>query len=493
MNASAQEFAARDHGCLIDGQWRPAESGEWIDMHDPSNGESLGRIARGRAGEIEAAVAAARRAQRGFAARPPVERVRLLNAIARRITAEAEHLAMLESRDTGKPISQARNDAIAAARFFEFYAGIADKVMGSSIPLGEDFIDFTVREPVGVTAQIVPWNYPLQIGCRGIAPALATGNAIVLKPAELACLSVLEIARICEEEGLPPGILNVVPGLGAEAGAALASHPGVDLVVFTGSVATGSGVMQAAARNVVPVLLELGGKSPNILLADTALDAALPVLLKAAFPHAGQTCSAATRLLVERPILSDVMGRLSARLSELTVGCGLDDPDLGPLVSAAQRQKVESYIALGTEEGAETITGGRFIGNASAETGHFVRPTIITVDSADARVAQEEIFGPVLVVQPFDTLEEAETIANSTEYGLVAGVWGRDIGRVNRLAQRVRAGQVFVNCYGAGGGVEIPFGGTRKSGFGREKGVEAIMSYTQVKNICMRVDPAEGA
>ncbi|MEO9338395.1 aldehyde dehydrogenase family protein [Mesorhizobium sp. SB112] len=493
MNVSARDTAIVDHGCLIDGTWRPAESGEWIEMSDPADGTTLARIARGGAAEINAAVAAARRAQPAFTMRPPVERVRILNAIARRITADAERLAQIESRDTGKPITQARNDAVAAARFFEFYAGLADKVLGTSIPMGSDFVDFTVREPLGVTAQIVPWNYPLQIACRGIAPALAAGNAIVVKPAELACLSVLEIARICEAEGLPKGVLNVVPGYGAEAGAALASHPDIDLVVFTGSVATGSQVMQAAAKNIVPVLLELGGKSPNILLADTELDAAIPIILTAAFPHSGQTCSAGTRLLVERPILGEVMDRLAARLPKLTLGRGLDDPDLGPLVSAEQRRKVEDYISLGMKEGADVLSGGSFIGDCDHGVGHFVRPTVLSLDTADARVAREEIFGPVLTVLPFDTLDEAETIANATEYGLVAGVWGRDIGRLHRLAQRVRSGQVFINCYGAGGGVEIPFGGTRKSGFGREKGVEAIASYTQVKNVCLRVDlPAEG-
>lgn len=487
------EIAVSDHGCLIDGTWQPAEGNAWIEMTDPADNKVLGRIARGGAADIEAAVAAARRAQPGFARRPPVERARLLMAISQRITADAERLAQIESRDTGKPITQARNDAVAAARFFEFYAGIADKVMGSSIPIADDIVDFTVREALGVTAQIVPWNYPMQIACRGIAPALATGNAIVLKPAELACLSVLEIARICEDEGLPPGVLNVVTGLGSEAGAALAGHPGVDLVVFTGSVATGSQVMQAAARNIVPVLLELGGKSPNVLLADTDLESALPVLVRAAFPHSGQTCSAGTRLLVERPLLERVSEALTGRLQALTLGRGLDDPDLGPLVSAEQRRRVERFMTIGAEEGAEIISGGAFIGDATAETGHFVRPTLMAVTSPEVQVAREEIFGPVLTLMPFDDLEQAEAIANATEYGLVAGVWGRDIGRLHRLAQRIRSGQVFINCYGAGGGVEIPFGGTRKSGFGREKGVEAILSYTQVKNICLRIDMPRGA
>ncbi|AMY68380.1 aldehyde dehydrogenase [Frigidibacter mobilis] len=354
MTLAVHDMKIQDHGCLIGGVWQAAAGGEWIEMTDPCDGSILARIARGGAADIDAAVAAARKAQPGFARRPPVERVRLMSVISRRISAEAERLAQLESRDTGKPITQARNDVVAAARFFEFYAGLADKVMGSSIPMGDDIVDFTVREPLGVTAQIVPWNYPLQIACRSIAPALATGNTIVLKPAELACLSVLEIARICEDEGLPPGVLNVVTGLGSEAGAALAAHPGVDLIVFTGSVATGSQVMQAAARNIVPVLLELGGKSPNILLADAAVETTVPVLLKAAFPNSGQTCSAGTRVLVERPILDRVMDQLAGRLPGLTLGRGLDDPDLGPLVSAGQRRKVEGYVTIGAERGRKS-------------------------------------------------------------------------------------------------------------------------------------------
>ncbi|MFC3337879.1 aldehyde dehydrogenase family protein [Paracandidimonas soli] len=476
------------YGCFIDGVWAPASSGGYVEVLDPATGSLIAEIARGREADVDAAVASARQALPAWADSLPAQRARLLAAIARRILNEQEELARLESLDTGKPLQQAQADAVAAARFFEYYAGIADKVQGASIPIGTEFFDFTVREPMGVTAQIVPWNYPLQIACRGIAPALATGNTVVVKPAELACLSVLALTRICHEEGLPAGVLNVVTGLGHEAGAALAAHSDINLLVFTGSVQTGRNVMRAAAENIVPVLLELGGKSPNIVLPDADVDAIAPLLLKAAFPHAGQTCSAGTRVLVHRSQHKKLVERLSALLKTLKVGPGLQKPDIGALVSRAQQQKVEGYIDLARQEGATVIQGGVWQGDTDMAAGSFVMPTILDDVGAGMRVHQEEIFGPVLSIVAFDDEDEAVRIANATEYGLVAGVWGKDVGATHRIARRVQAGQVFINCYGAGGGVELPFGGYRKSGFGREKGLDALLSYTQVKNICIRIE-----
>lgn len=478
-----------EHDCFIDGRWMPASSGERIDVLDPSDRSVIGRIARGVEEDIDRAVQTAHRARKGWATCPPVQRSRILQAISQRILSEKDRLARLESLDTGKPLRQAMADAVAAARFFEYYAGVADKVLGSSIPMGSEFVDLTVREPLGVTGQVVPWNYPLQISCRGLAPALATGNTVVLKPAELACLSVLEIARICHESGLPPGVLNVVTGYGHEAGAALAGHPGINLMVFTGSVATGTSVMKAAAENIVPVLLELGGKSPNIVLPDARLDDAVPAILRAAFPNSGQTCSAGSRVLVHRKVQDEFLSRISRLLSTLTVGRGLDDSDIGPLVSAAQQRKVANYIEIGKQEGAEFVVGGNTIGGIEIERGNFVMPTILHNATPAMRVHREEIFGPVLTVVPFDTIEEAAEIANATDYGLVAGIWGENVSHTHWLAQNVEAGQIFVNCYGAGGGVELPFGGYKKSGFGREKGLDALLSYTQVKNVCIRVAP----
>jgi aldehyde dehydrogenase (NAD+) len=482
-----QDISQTSYGCLIDGHWGPAASGQVLDMLDPATGKPFATIARGGPEEIDAAVRAAWAAGDAWAHCPPVNRARVLAAIAKRILVEQDRLARLESKDTGKPLKQAQADAIAAARFFEYYAGVADKVLGTSVPLGSDYVDFTVREPLGVTAQIVPWNYPLQIASRGMAPALATGNTVVLKPAELACLSVLELARICQEEGLPPGVLNVVTGYGHEAGAALAAHPGVNLIVFTGSVATGSGIMRAAAEHIVPVLLELGGKSPNIVLADADLDEAAPAILRAAFPNSGQTCSAGSRVLVHRSVHAQLSERLAKGTRTLRVGPGLDDPDIGPLVSAAQRRKVQDYVQIGRTEGAEALIGGQPLPGTDLDNGNFVMPTLLDSARAGMRVHQEEIFGPVLTIVPFDDVEEALALANGTDYGLVAGIWGRDVGATHWLAQRVQAGQVFINCYGAGGGVELPFGGYKKSGFGREKGMDALLSYTQVKNVCIRV------
>ena len=480
----------KEYGCFIHGEWQPSHSRETIEVHDPSDRTVIARIARGGAPDIERAVEAARKARKAWATCAPVQRSRVLQAVARRIIEQKDTLARIESLDTGKPLKQAAADAVAAARFFEYYAGVADKVLGSSIPMGSEFVDFTVREPLGVTGQIVPWNYPLQIACRGLAPALATGNTVVLKPAELACLSVLEIARLCHEAGLPPGVLNVVTGYGHEAGAALAAHPGINLMVFTGSVATGTSVMKAAADNIVPVLLELGGKSPNIVLPDAWLDNAVPAILRAAFPNSGQTCSAGSRVLVHRTVQDEFVDMASRALSTLTVGKGLDDPDIGPLVSESQQKKVAGYIEIGKREGAEFVGGGQAIGSIELDRGNFVMPTLLHHAAPSMRVHREEIFGPVLTVVPFDTLEEAAEIANATDYGLVAGIWGENISQTHWLAQNVEAGQVFVNCYGAGGGVELPFGGYKKSGFGREKGLDALLSYTQVKNVCIRVMPS---
>lgn len=484
---TTQEPSSISYGCFIDGQWGPASSGQVVEVLDPATGRVIATIARGGAGEVDAAVRAAQAAGPAWADCPPVNRARVLAAIAKRILVEKDHLARLESLDTGKPLKQAQADAVAASRFFEYYAGVADKVLGTSIPMGADFVDFTVREPLGVTAQIVPWNYPLQIASRGLAPALATGNTVVMKPAELACLSVLELTRICHEEGLPKGVLNVVPGYGHEAGAALASHPGVNLIVFTGSVSTGAGIMRAAAEHIVPVLLELGGKSPNIVLGDADLEDAVPTILRAAFPNSGQTCSAGSRVLVQRSVHRQFVARLAEVARALSVGAGTYDPDIGPLVSQAQRRKVLDYIEVGRAEGAEVLGGGKVLPGTDMDNGNFVMPTILDNATAGMRVHQEEIFGPVLTIVPFDDLEEAVALANGTEYGLVAGIWGRDIGATHWLAQRIKAGQVFINCYGAGGGVELPFGGYKKSGFGREKGMDALLSYTQVKNICVRV------
>ncbi|NIZ14330.1 aldehyde dehydrogenase family protein [Phaeobacter sp. HF9A] len=467
--------------CFIGGTWRPAQSGATLPLLNPSDGNEICRIARGGADDVEAAVTAAQAAQDGdWGQMSATERGRLLTRLGQLIADNVEKLAALEVMDVGKPLSQARADAVALARYCEFYGGAADKVMGESIPYMNGYTVFTLREPFGVTGHIVPWNYPMQIIGRSVGAALAMGNSCVLKPAEEACLTALAFAHLAAEAGLPAGALNLVPGLGAEAGAALAGHGGVQHISFTGSVATGALVQAAAAKNVVPVTLELGGKSPQIVFADADLDAALPFLVNAGIQNGGQTCSAASRILVQRPVYEEVKARMSAAYAELTVGPAAEDLRLGPLISARQKEIVEAFLAQGAD--LEIAGQGQIVPHAPA-TGAYVRPTLFADVPPDHPLAQQEIFGPVQVLIPFDSEDEAVRIANGTAYGLVAALWTRDGARQLRLAKRLKAGQVFLNTYGAGGGVELPFGGVGKSGHGREKGFEALYGFSQLKTV----------
>jgi acyl-CoA reductase-like NAD-dependent aldehyde dehydrogenase len=403
-----------------------------------------------------------------------------------RIRERAEELALLESRDNGKPLRQARTDVQVAARYFEFFAGIADKIMGETIPLGPGFLDYTIREPIGVSAQIVPWNYPIQIGARGVAPALAAGCAVVLKPSSEAPMTALRLGEIALAAGLPAGALNVVPGTGPEAGTALASHPDINQLTFTGSVDVGIQVAKMAADNVVPVVMELGGKSPNVVFADADLDLAAQGVANAIFQNAGQTCSAGSRLLVERRAHDAFVERLADRARSMQLGPGVTDPDMGPIISRKQLETIERYVEIGRTEGAAVAAGGRRPSDPALGRGFYFQPTLLDRVAPDMRVAQEEIFGPVLAILTFDDVEEAARLANRSQYGLVAGVWTRDINKAMAISSSVKSGQVYVNTYGAGGGVELPFGGYKKSGYGREKGLESLASYTQVKNVCIK-------
>ena len=470
--------------CLIGGTWQPAAANRTLPLINPSDGSQLACIAAGREEDIDRAVTAARGAQEGEWGRMTAAvRGRILAKLGRLVQDRVEELARLEALDVGKPLTQARADAEALARYLEFYGGAADKLHGDTIPFLDGYTVYTLREPHGVTGHIVPWNYPMQIIGRSVGAALATGNAVVLKPAEDACLTALAFAHLAQEAELPDGALNVVPGLGEEAGAALARHPGINHISFTGSMTTGRLVQAAAAGNVRPVTLELGGKSPQIVFDDADLDAALPFLVRAGIQNAGQTCSASSRILAQRAIYAGLRDRLADIYASLSAGPAMEDPHLGPLVSARQRKVVESYLAQGAD--LNRVAQGKIASHAP-EDGFYVAPTLFSDVPPGHVLAQDEIFGPVQVMIPFATEDEALEIANGTAYGLVAGVWTADGARQMRLAKALRAGQVFINNYGAGGGVELPFGGTGASGHGREKGFEAMYGFTTLKTVAAR-------
>ena len=471
---------------FIDGNWQDPESGETLPVMDPSDGSEFGRIACGSAVDIDCAVQAAQNAMDGeWGKSIPVERGRLLQKLSALILKHEDELTEMEARDVGKPLTQARVDVKACARYFEFYGGAADKVHGETIPYLEGYTVLTLREPHGVTGHIIPWNYPLQIIGRTIGGALTMGNACVLKPGEEASQTALMVGELARQAGFPPGVFNIVPGLGEEAGNALIHHSGVNHLSFTGSTEVGALVQQAAAKNAVQVTLELGGKSPQVVFADADLEKALPFLVNASIQNCGQTCSAASRVIAESSIYEKLLKRLAERFKELRVGPAFRDLNCGPLISPEQKKRVEKYLNQAKGDGLNISAEGKIMEDTPAE-GNYVKPMLIRDVPPEHEVVQEELFGPILVAMPFYSEEEAVKLANGTPFGLVSGIWTNDGARQFRVAKRLKSGQVFINNYGAGGGVELPFGGVKLSGHGREKGFEALYGFSVTKTIAIQ-------
>jgi len=448
---------------------------------DPGKGAVISHVRYGDAADVDEAVAAARHAfQKTWRQARPLHRARVLMAASVLLTQQADRFAVVECVNVGKPLREARNDVVTAARFLEYYAGVADKLEGESIPLGPDMAVWTEREPAGVTGHIVPWNAPLVMMVRGLAPALAAGCTAVVKPAEATPLTALMFADLMQAAGLPDGVVNVVIGAGAVVGAALARHPDVNHVTFTGSVATGKAVMAMAAGHLATVTLELGGKSPLVILADADIDAAIQGIMRGGFTNSGQICAASSRVIVASSVFETVTERLAAAVRVKRLGYGLDDPDIGPLISSGQRDRVEAAVVDARDAGCQILQGGDRARIGTGE-GYFFEPTLV-VARPDDDVAQNEIFGPVLCLLRADGLEEAIAISNNSRYGLMAGIYTKDLSSALRYARQVEAGQVFINKYLAGG-VETPVGGVKDSGFGREKGLRGLDAYLRTKCI----------
>jgi phenylacetaldehyde dehydrogenase len=489
MEDKVTSFISRTHKILINGKWVEAASGKTFATYNPATGEVLARVAEGDREDIDRAVKAARKAfETGrWSQLTPSERGRAIWKLADLLEENLEEFAELESLDNGKPLKIARAaDVPLAVDLLRYMAGWATKIEGNTIPIsvpyapGAKFLAYTLREPVGVVGQIIPWNFPLLMAAWKLGPALATGNTVVLKPAEQTPLTALRLGELIQEAGIPDGVVNIVPGYGETAGAALAAHPGVDKVAFTGSTEVGKLILQAAAGNLKKVSLELGGKSPNVVFADVDLDAAIAGAAGAIFFNHGQCCCAGSRLYVENKIFDKVVEGVAEHAKKINVGSGQDEAtDMGPLVSAEQMNRVCEYLESGFSEGAKALVGG----GRHGDKGYFVKPTVLVNTNEKMKVVQEEIFGPVVTAIPFSDPAEVLAQANDSVYGLAAGIWTRDISKAHRLASQLRAGTVWINCYNIFDAA-LPFGGYKQSGWGREMGHEVLEQYTEVKAVC---------
>jgi len=474
-------------GHFIDGTFTQPSHNRTMESFDPGRGEAFARFTAGTAEDVDQSVRSARTAfETVWRDMAPSERGRILQKASRLILDNLDLLAVTETIDSGKPLQESMGDVRGAARTFEYYAGACDKLQGDSFPLGPNYIGYTIHEPVGVTAHIIPWNFPISTAARGFAPALAAGCTVVAKPAEQTPFTALLLAKILSDAGLPDGVCNVVTGTGADTGAPLTAHPLVDHITFTGSVATGKTVMKAAAEDITRVVLELGGKSPVVVLADCDREQAIDGVLGAIYENAGQICSAGSRLVIEKSIHEDFVAELVARVRTLKLGHGLEQPDVGPVNSAEHLAKIAGFVDRARDRGAKIAVGGSVTKDPATEKGWFFEPTIVDAVAADDELAQEEIFGPVLTVQVADDAGHALELANDCQYGLVAGIYTSDFSKAHQLARKIDAGQIYINEYFAGG-VELPFGGNKKSGFGREKGLEGLKSYCKTKSIAARI------
>ncbi len=468
---------------FINGQSVNALSGKVLDVLSPVDGQKFEEIPRGEKADVDLAVNAANKAlDSAWGKMTALERGRLLMKLGEKVLEHHAELAALEARDTGKPMTTAKTDITVLARYFEFYGSGADKIHGLVLPFLDGYTVNVLREPLGVTAHIIPWNYPAQMLGRSIAPALAMGNAVVVKPAEDACLTPIRVAELARDVGFPDGAINIVTGLGEEAGAALSEHPGINFISFTGSNEVGVLIQKAAAKNVIKCVLELGGKSPHVVFGDADLDRAVPIITRGIIANTGQTCTAGSRLIVQKSIYPEIMERLAKQFAQIKVGTPDMDLDCGPVVNIAQRDRVAYFLNEAEKSGIEMVAQG-VLSPGLPKEGYYVTPTLLGNVPANHRCAQEEIFGPVLAAMSFDTEAEGIALANGTDFGLMAAVWTENGGRQQRVSKAIKAGQVYINAFGAGGGVELPFGGVKRSGHGREKGFLALEEVSTTKTV----------